>query len=266
MNEIVLAPTSLPNAEPLDYVDAAARAGYDGIGIRLFRSPGITYAFHPVAGDKELMRQVKGAISASGMKVYDVLSFYMQPETDLESMQPALAYGAEIGAKYALVIGDDPEWGRMVDNFGRFCDTAAGYNLVASIEAPVTQRIVNTLEKSLRLISDSGRQNAVVCLDPFHYWRTGHTPDQLKGKDPRLFPYSQIDDGGDDQPAPAGRCAVGEGKVPLDAILDALPAGLPLSLEWSAPRNSGYSAAEWAKIALDGTKKFLTGYYQRRGA
>ena len=72
MNPIVLAPTSLSTSPPLEYVEAAARAGYDGIGIRLFRSPGITYAFHPVAGNATLMRDVKSAIAASGMAVYDL--------------------------------------------------------------------------------------------------------------------------------------------------------------------------------------------------
>ena len=55
MHKIALAPTTLPNSPPLEYIDAAARAGYDGIGIRLFRSPGITYAFHSVAGNALLM-------------------------------------------------------------------------------------------------------------------------------------------------------------------------------------------------------------------
>src|SRR5207249_4469894 len=57
MNPIVLAPTSLASTPPLEYIDAAVQAGYDGIGIRLFRSPGINYAFYPVAGDAELTKQ-----------------------------------------------------------------------------------------------------------------------------------------------------------------------------------------------------------------
>jgi hypothetical protein len=54
---------------------------------------------------------------------------------------------------------------------------------------------------------------------------------------------------------------MGKGSVPLAEILDALPAGLPLSIEWGPGKDSGYSAAEWAKIALDGTRAFLEAYY-----
>ena len=264
MNPIVLAPTSLSSAPPMEYIDAAVEAGYDGIGIRLFRSPGINYAFHPVAGDDTLERQVKTKLFGANMPVYDILSYYLQPEMDIESMKPSLEYGAEIGARYALVIGDDPDWDRQVQNFGRFCEVTKGFGLTSSIEAPVTQRQVNTLDKALNLIKESGADNACVCLDPFHYFRTGHSPDQLKGQDPKLFPYTQIDDGLDNVPAPGGRCAPGEGLVPLDAILDALPANLPLSLEYAAGRDSGHTAESWAKTAIAATKKYLDGYYARK--
>jgi sugar phosphate isomerase/epimerase len=111
------------------------------------------------------------------------------------------------------------------------------------------------------MIEQSGTQNAVMCLDPYHFFRTGHKPADLKKYDSALLPYTQIDDGGDNVPAPGGRCAPGEGKVPLAEIFDILPANLPLSLEWGPPRDSGYSAAEWAKIALDTTRKYMDGYH-----
>ena len=256
MNKIALAPTTLPNSPPLEYIDAAVRAGYDGIGIRLFRSPGITYAFHPVAGDPPLMRDVKRATTDAGLQVLDVLSFYLQPDMDLDSMLPSLDFGAEIGARYALVIGDDPDWARMCDNFGRFCAAVARLGLTAALEAPVNSRTVNTLPLALRLIADSGCANAVICLDPLQYFRAGHGVALLQGQDPRLFPYTQITDGRDT----GGRSALGEGEVPLREMLDVLPAGLPLSLEWPAPAGTSYAAAEWARMALEHTRRYLQRY------
>jgi sugar phosphate isomerase/epimerase len=261
MNTIALAPTSLPNTPPLEYVDAAARAGYDGIGIRLFRSPGVQYAFHPVVGDAALMRAVKSAITGAGLEVVDILSFYLQPAMDLGGMLAPLEFGAEIGARYALVIGDDPDWARMCDTFGRFCDAAARLGLTAALEAPVTSRVINTLPLALKLIEESGRTNAVICLDPLQYYRAGHSADLLKGQDPRLFPYTQITDG----LATGPRGALGEGEVPLRAMLDALPAGLPLSLEWPAPAGSAYAAAEWAAFALQHTRRYLEQYEAEKG-
>lgn len=253
MHTIALAPTTLPNAPPLEYIDAARRAGYDAIGIRLFRSPGITYAFHPVVDNPALMRQVKSAITTAGLQVLDVLSFYLQPNMNLDSMRPALAFGAEIGARYALVIGDDPEWTRMRDNFGRFCAEAAQLGLTVSIEAPVNSRVMNTLPLALQLIAEAGCDNAVICLDPLQYFRAGHPVDLLKGQDARLFPYTQITDGH----ATGERCALGEGAVPLRHMLAALPANLPLSLEWPAPAGASYPAVAWAQRVLEHTRAYL---------
>ena len=260
MNKIALAPTTLPNAPLLEYIDAAVRAGYAGIGIRLFRSPGITYAFHPVVGNPTLMREVKNAITHSRLEVLDVLSFYLQPEMDLGSMLPPLAFGAEIGATHALVIGDDPDWGRLCNNFGRFCDAAARVGLTAALEAPVNSRAVNTLPLALRLIADTGRENAVICLDPLQYFRAGHSVELLQGQEPRLFPYTQITDG----LHTGGRSALGEGAVPLREMLDVLPADLPLSLEWPVPSGTSYTAAEWARVALEHTRRYLQRYYAEK--
>ncbi|HLF79713.1 MAG TPA: TIM barrel protein [Dehalococcoidia bacterium] len=260
MNKIALAPTSLPSSPPMEYVTAAAGAGYEAIGLRVFRSPGITYPFYPVVDDPAVARDVKKAIADSGMEVVDVLSFYMQEVTDLDSFKAPLEFGKEIGATYALVIGDDPDWNRMVDNFGRFADLTGSLGMITAIEAPVVSRQVNKLDKAVKLIKDCGRSNAVVCLDPFQFARVKDTPEMIRASDPRLYPYTQMTDGYID-PAQGGRCALGEGAAPLYGILDALMPEVPLSLEWPAPRDSNYTPAEWAKNALEGCKAYLNGYY-----
>jgi sugar phosphate isomerase/epimerase len=260
LNKIALAPTSLPNSPPLEYVDAASKAGYEAIGLRVFRSPGISYAFHPITDDRNLAREVKNAIADSGMEVVDVLSFYMQAEMDFEAMKAPLEFGKEIGATYALVIGDDPEWDRMVQSFGHFCDMCADLGLTASIEAPVVRREIDRTVKAVKLIEDCGRPNAVIALDPLHFYRLGESPDILKGFDPKLFPYTQITDG----PMEGPRCPLGEGGAPLYGILDNLAPGLPLSLEWQPPRDPEPTAEEWARHILVECQTFLNNYYESR--
>jgi sugar phosphate isomerase/epimerase len=257
MNKIALAPTSLPNSAPMEYVDAAQKAGYEAIGLRVFRSPGVTYAFHPITGDANREREVKKAIADSGMEVVDALSFYMQPEMDFDAMQAPLDFAKEAGATYALVIGDDPEWGRMVQSFGHFCDMCAERGLIASIEAPVVRREINTTEKAVRLIKDSGKSNAVIALDPLHFYRLGEHPDVIKQFEPALFPYTQITDG----PMEGPRSALGAGGAPLYGILDNLAQGLPLSLEWQPPREPAPTAHEWAKHILVECKAYMEKYY-----
>jgi sugar phosphate isomerase/epimerase len=260
MNPIVLAPTTLMRTPPLEYIEIAARAGYDGIGLRLYPSPGM--AFFPVVGDRDLMARVKSAIKDTGLKVYDILTCYVQPDMDLEAMKRAHEFGAELGATYGLVIGDDTEWDRMVQNFGTLCDNAAQFGLTCALEAPVNRRALTTLELNLNLIWDAGRANACISIDPVQFFRSGGSVEELKGVAPALMPYTQICDATTMTPMQP-YCMPGDGIFPLRELLDVMPQGLPLSLEYHH-RDERYTPLAWAAHVLDGTRRFLNQYYAGR--
>lgn len=269
MNPLFLAPTTLPDVPPLAYLEAAASAGYDGVGLRLNASPHLP--FHPV-GDAAARNKMKRRLADTGMTVLDILSFYLAPQTDFEGFEPALALGAELGARYALVLGDDPDWPRLRDSFGRFCARAAAHGLNAAIECAVLRPLA-TLDQALRLIAETRCRNAVLCVDPLNLVRAGSTPEDLRRVDRALLPYAQISDGvlgpGEPDLAAARRNGVnqrrkpGEGVLPLHAILDALPPGLALSVELPPP-SATFSAAEWARIAREATQCFLEDYHRAR--
>src|SRR5437763_11438528 len=136
MNRITLAPTTLPNTPPLEYIKAATTAGFEGLGLRLHKSPAYPN-WVDWLGDTTLRRDVKQALSDSGQAMVESLSYYLLPEMDWDEYRPSLEYAAELGATYALVIGRDEDWARQRDNFGQFCDIAAEYGLTAAVEAPV---------------------------------------------------------------------------------------------------------------------------------
>ncbi len=258
MNRITLAPTTLPDTPPLEFIQAAASAGYDGLGFRLHKSPAYPNWVDWLA-DASLKREVKRALADSGQEMVESLSYYLLPEMDLQEYRASLEFAAELGATYALVIGRDPDWSHQRDAFGEFCDVAAEYGLIAAIEAPVGT--LSPISKAFQVIEESGRSNAAVCIDPGAFMRAGDTPPLLSGRDPGLMPYTQINDikreGG-------GRVRPGDGDAEVGTLLDALPADLPLSLEWPAPKDSNYSAEAWARTALEGTRRFLTDYYAQR--
>jgi sugar phosphate isomerase/epimerase len=170
-------------------------------------------------------------------------------------MTEAMAYGAELGARYAQLIGDDTDWARMTDNYGRFCDIAAGFGLIAAIEAPVNSRQINSVPLARQLIADAGRPNAALVLDPLQFFRSGDDVSVLE-HDARVFAYTQFNDG----PVNGPRMEPGSGAVPLRRILDALPRGLPISVEWSASAGHEAQAREWAARALASARLFLEAY------
>ena len=268
-NLVALSPPTLADTPPIEYVEAAAAAGYDAVGLRLARSP--LFPFYPVVGNAPLIRELKLILASSGLSVLDILSFYLQPETDLDSFAPALELGAELGARYALVAGDDPNWARLRDKTSRFCDMAAQFGISAALEFAVIRPLA-TLSQALRLLSEIGRKNGVICLDPLNFVRGGGSAAFLRGLEPRLFPYAQISDGvlapGEPDLSKLGRMSPnerrmpGDGTLPLRQILDALPPGLPLSVEIPMPRTVKLPAREWARATAESTRRFLEDYYR----
>jgi len=256
MNKLINSPQNLGTTPPLEYIDATLKAGYEAIGIRLYRAPGRTYNFNPIVGNPALMREVKSALAASGLEVFDIYSFYLRPEMEWDLILPALDFGGELGAKYVLVIGDDPEWERMCDSFGRLCDRIAPMRQTAVVEATVAA--LSPMSVAVKFMADCKRDNVGICLDPRQTFRDEHTFDVLHGQDAALLPYAQINDSSPFL-SNAGLLP-GEGVVPLAAYLDALPADIPLSVEAQIPAGGVYTGAEWAKISVERIRRFLDGY------
>ena len=96
MNHILMAPTTLPDTPPLEYIAAATMAGYDGLALRVHASPGLP--FHPILGDAALIRDIGRALS-DAPPVREIGSFYLQPDTAVPAFEPTLALGAEFGAQ-----------------------------------------------------------------------------------------------------------------------------------------------------------------------
>jgi sugar phosphate isomerase/epimerase len=257
MNKLINSPQNTGKTEPLAYIEATQRAGYEGIGIRTFRSPGRTYNFNPIVGNADLERDVKHALKDSGLEVYDLYSFYLQPDMNWDAMKPALEFGGEIGCKYALIIGDDPEWNRMVDNMGKMIAFIEPLGMQAAIEAFATA--LTPMPTCLKFVEDCKPGYVGMCLDPRQQFRDEKAFDSLSGigRDRHLIPYVQLNDS-----ALEGNAGVlpGEGVVPLYAYLDQLPADIDISVEAQIPPNNVYTGMEWAKISVERIRRYLARY------
>jgi hypothetical protein len=94
------------------------------------------------------------------------------------------------------------------------------------------------------------------------FTRSGGKFSQLKDIDAKYFPYTQICDTKGERPEPY--CMPGEGIVNLKEMLDIMPEGLPLSLEYHYREQPGYTTDQWAKYVLDGTRAFMANYYAEK--
>jgi sugar phosphate isomerase/epimerase len=97
--------------------------------------------------------------------------------------------------------------------------------------------------------------------------RAGETPASLAALDPGLVAYLQICDAGAERPAlppdlmaeaRGNRLLPGEGVLPLDAMLDALPEGLSIGVEAPTRELAGLAFNAAAKRAGEATRAFLS--------
>jgi sugar phosphate isomerase/epimerase len=264
MNELYIAPSMLGDVPPLAFLDAARDAGYQGVGLRLQKSP--QFPIFPIVGDEPLIRDIRSALADSGLKVLDILAFYLLPETDVRDYEPALALGAQLGARYALTQGNDPDWSRLCATFDRFCVVAARCGLTPIIEF-CPNRTLATLGQALDLLEQTGHPELPVLVDPIHFIRSEGRSADLRNVDPMRFPYAQMSDGvltaGEPNLELAKNLGLGErrmpgdGTLPLREIFAALPSGLPVSVEVIMDRPPEISPLMWATIALQRTRDVL---------
>jgi sugar phosphate isomerase/epimerase len=269
VNRLINSPQNTGKTEPLAYIDATVKAGYDGIGIRTYRAKGRSYNFNPIVGNKDLERDVKQALKDSGLEVFDLYSFYLQPEMDWDVIIPALEFGGEIGCKYCLIIGDDTDWNRMVDTMGRMVDLLQPMGMKAVFEshasaavAPAT--VLTPMAKCVQFVEACKPKYVGICPDPRQFYRDEKSFGSLSGigKDRELIPYVQLNDSALQQGAQG--ILPGEGSVPLYDYLDCLPPDIDISVEAQIPPGNVYTGAEWSKICVERIHRYLARYHASR--
>ncbi|MFX1677094.1 sugar phosphate isomerase/epimerase [Paraburkholderia sp. A2WS-5] len=223
---------------PPQMVQCAADAGYDYVGLRLL--PATDHEVrHEIVGDTPLKRETLAVLKDTGMRVLDVEILRLKPDTDVNSYKPMLETAADLGARYVLVAGNDPDAARTVDRLGQLCDIAAPLGLRPSLE-PMPWTDVKDITAGERVVKASGRTNTGLIIDPIHFDRACSSLDALRALPREYFGYVQFCDAPAERPtdldtllfqARCERMIPGEGGLDLVGILRALPDHLPLSVE-----------------------------------
>jgi sugar phosphate isomerase/epimerase len=243
---ISLAHLTLFDVPPPQLVTVAEAAGFAHVGIRVTPSrQGPAYPMHP---GSPMLRETLRRLADSDVSVFDVEVIRLDIDTEPLACEPFLQTAGELGGRHIIVASTDPDRSRATERFAGLCDLAAPYGLGCVLEFMVFSA-VPTLVDALAMVTSAGRPNGGVLVDALHLARSGGSLDQVAAAPPHLLPYAQLCDARDDAPAtdiPAAedearrwRLVTGEGALPLAGLLQALPAGAPVSLEipdgWSNP-------------------------------
>jgi len=249
--------TALELAPP-ELIVTAAKAGYDGVGLRLIPVVGQAFPHAPLD-----LPAIERAAAETGLRIYDIEVFRLEPETRVADFEPMLAISQRLGASELLVHGADPDVSRLTDTFGALCDLAARYKLAASLE-PMPWVDVSNVAKALPILRGAKRENSGLLVDAIHLFRGGDTPAALADVPRSMLRYAQFCDARAEVPidmqemirqARGDRLFPGEGGLDLRGLLRALPADLPISLE--IPCAKPMPALERMRRAFAATKAML---------
>jgi len=223
---------------PPQLIRLAQRTGYQSVGLRLIAvtddSPG-----YPLMHDPALLRETKAAIAETGVGVLDIEFVKITPEIDVAALEPFVAAGAELGARYVITAPYDPDLTRLADRLGAISDLAGRHGLRAILEFfPWTE--VACLGDAVSVVEATGRPDCGILVDTLHYARSASHAGQFAGVPASRFPFVHVCD------APAGsnftreqlfhagrveRLPPGEGGIDIRGILANLPPDIPIALE-----------------------------------
>ncbi len=257
---ISLAAGVMPEFSPQQTVAAAAASGWPGVGIW----------YDPDTWTPATTIEVRDRAADAGLVLLDIEVVWLKPGPDDPAHFAAIDAGAAIGARNVLVVSSEPDPGDTADKLGRLVEHGRAAGLRVCLEfAAFTS--VGSLGAALDITARAGPDTGLL-IDPLHFARTGASPADLAGLDPRLFPYAQFCDAPASGPPPADVAAIihealdlrlmpGEGGLPLTELLDKLPAQIPLSIELrsAALRDGWPDPSDRARVLLEATRRWLAG-------
>ena len=223
---------------PEETVDAAAAAGFGGVGVRICaRRPGEAFAGKPIVGDVTAAKALRRRAADRGIRLSNVSAYQFYPDVTWEQVAPVIDATHALGAPIIVANGFDPDPARFASTFARYCKAADDAGIRIALEF-LPYSGVRDLDTAMRVVTDSGASNAGVLLDALHLDRSGGTPRDIARIPPERIVFAQLCDAlrgtgarSDEalmQEARTARLPAGEGELPLFDFLDALPDGLEI--------------------------------------
>lgn len=224
-----LAAGSVLDVAPVDLIEIAAAAGFDGVGLRLS---------HDHAVDAASARRVAAALAATGLVLHDVEVHRIGSGSDIGALADR---AAQLGARRVLVVSDvvgDDALARTQVELGRVVERCGSVGLSVGLEYMAWTTPCSSVDAA-RLAEATG---CVVVVDVLHHVRLGEGPDELSALiDSGHLGWYQLCDAPARGPgvehallideARHQRQLPGRGELPLQGLLRLMPADMSASVE-----------------------------------
>ena len=235
--------------------ESAARTGYRTVGLRLIKATDVTPCY-PLMHDKAMMRATKTAMADTGVGVLDIELVKITPDIDVAGLEPFLAAGARLGARFAITAPYDPDLARLADRLGAITDLSVQYGIRAVLPRFFPWTAVDQqVSVAVQVVEAAGRDPAPgswvdhAALQPFaqHVRATRPYPAVALAVRPTFAMrwYRKNYACTTEELLHAGRAErlpPGEGAIDIKGMLAHMPQGIPVALE--VPNDAALTAAQ----------------------
>jgi sugar phosphate isomerase/epimerase len=185
--------------------------------------------------DPALQRAFKAAAKDRGVALANTEGFFVLPGRDVAAYAPVLDMVADLGTERINTLGLDPDLPRAFDQFAALAELAGQRGIVTTLEF-VLGCPAGDLPTAAAAARHVGRPDFKLLIDPMHLFRSGAGAAELAALDPATIGYAQLCDCtriARDQmhEAKYERMIPGDGELPLQDFVDALPRDVPIGLE-----------------------------------
>ncbi len=226
-----LAAGIMPEATPAQLIECAAASDFDFGGMWVERetwTPATTRAIRAAARD-------------AGVDLLDVEVAWIMPGAPDPWLAELVDIAAELGARNLLVVSSDPDMAATAAKLQTLVTRAEGTGVRVNLEFGLFTE-VKTLAMACSILDSIEGEAKALLVDTLHWARSGGTAAELAAIPHTWLSYCQPCDAPADPPdltnfdaiiddAINRRMPLGQGGLPLGAMVDALPASLPLAVE-----------------------------------
>ncbi len=249
----------MPEATPLQLIDAAVAAGFDfgGMWIEADQWTDAT------------TKAVATRLRETGLRLIDVEVVWIKPGPPDPNHARIIDIGIELGARNVLCVSSDPDRSATRDKLASLIERGGKNGIRVNLEFGLFTE-VKTIHQATSVLQEIDRPAAGLLVDALHWQRSGGTLADIEAIPPQWLSYAQLCDApmpGPNRDDPEailieaidGRMPLGEGELPLSALVDRLPDGLPVAIEErsKALRDAYPDLNERARAVARTTRAFL---------
>lgn len=255
---------------PVLFVEAASQldCGWVGLGLKPIATCEGIEADWSLRENHSLRRDLIAAMQAHDVKISLGEGFIAMPHIDVAiEAPPDLEILAELGATRVNLISIDSDYDRAIDQCGRFVEAAKSFGMSTTLEFMPGLPLISDIATAGRVISAVADDGFRLLLDTMHVFRSGASAADVAALDPGAIGYVQLCDvpsyASTDyaEEAQFERLPPGEGDLPLQAFVDAMPREVVVGLElpMRSKAQAGLGIIERLRGPVDQTRSLLCG-------